>query len=49
MYDFAAEDCLFYSTCENPVSIGLLKKHRESPTNCVSRKLPLNLGLSLKI
>ena len=52
MYDFAVEDCLCHPTCKN-VSIGVLENIENQrvfrPTNCVSRKLLLNLGLALKI
>ena len=52
MYDFAVEDCLYHHTCKN-VSIDVLENIDNQkmfrPTNCVSRKLLLNLGLALKI
>ena len=52
MYDFAVEYCLYHHTCKN-VSIGILENIENlkmfRPTNEVSRKLLLNLGLALKI
>ena len=52
MYDFAVEDCLYHPTCKN-ISIGILENIENQkmfrPTNEVSRKLLLNLGLALKI
>ena len=53
MYDFAVEDCLYHSTCKKNVSIGILENIENQkmfrPTNCVTRKLLMNLGLALKI
>ena len=47
MYDFAVEDCLCHPTYKN-VSIGVLENIENQkvfrPSNCVSRKLLLNLG-----
>ena len=52
MYDFAVEDCLYHPSCKN-VSIGILENIKNQkmflPTNEVSRKFLLNLGLALKI
>ena len=52
MYDFAVEDCLYILHVKK-VSIGILdnivNQKMFCPTNCVSRKLLLNLGLALKI
>ena len=52
MYDFVVKDCLYHPTCKN-VSIGILENIENQkmfcPTNCLSRKLLLNLGLALKI
>ena len=52
MYDFAVEDCLYRPRCKK-VSIGVLENIENQkmfcPTNCVSRKFLLNLGLALKI
>ena len=52
MYDFAVEDSLYHPTCKTRFcrrfeNIENQKMFR--PTNCVSRKLLLNLGLALKI
>ena len=52
MYGFAVEDCLYHPTCEKRLcrrfeNIDYQKMFR--PTNRASRKLVLNLGLTLKI
>ena len=53
MYDFAVEDYLYHPTCKKNVSIGILENMGNQkmfgPSNCVSRKLLLELGLSLEI
>ena len=55
MYDFAVEDCLYHPTCKKNVStcISIFENIENQkmfrPTNLVSRKLLLNLGLALKI
>ena len=53
MYALAVEDCLYHPTCKKNVSIGILENIENQkmirPTNEVSRKLLLNLGLALKI
>ena len=52
MNDFAVEDCLYHPTSKN-VSVGILENIENQkmfcPTNEVSRKLLLNLGLALKM
>ena len=52
MYDFAVEDCMYHTTCKN-ASLDVLENIENQkmfrPTNCVSRKLLLNLDLALKI
>ena len=52
MYDFAVEDCLYHPYVKN-LAIGVLENIENQkmfrPTNCVSRKLLSNLGLTLKI
>ena len=49
MYDFAVEDFLYHHTCKK-VSIGVLENIETQkvfrPTNCVSRKVLLKLGLA---
>ena len=39
MYDFAVEDCLYYHTCKNNVSIGILENRESDDVS------PYKLGL----